>query len=94
MMKLVTWLDIVSHDGAWMDISEAKEYKPHPIQTVGWVIEDAEDYIVLVSSKDNEELVGSVCAIPKSVIVSIECLSLGCPEGCPPGTCPKFDTKI
>ena len=41
-MKLVTWLDIVSYDGAWMDIEEAKEYKPHPIQTVGWIIEEAE----------------------------------------------------
>ena len=86
-MKLVTWLDIVSHDGAWMDIEEAKEYKPHPIQTVGWIIEEAEDYIVLASSRDNEELVGSVCAIPKSVIVSIECVKSGCPEGCSPDPC-------
>lgn len=81
-MKLVTWLDIVSHDGAWMDISEAKEYKPAPIQTVGWIIKEEEEYIVIVSSKDGEELVGSVNAIPRSAIISITCVSSCTPENC------------
>ena len=71
---LVTWNDITSCDAAWMSLEEALEYAPSPIQTVGWIIEDNEDYIVLVGSFSTEEddrVCGSVSAIPRSVVESI-----------------------
>lgn len=74
---LVTWNDITSCDAAWMSLEEALEYTPSPIQTVGWIVEENEDYIVLVGSysMDKEDRVfGSVCAIPKSVVVSLDAL--------------------
>ena len=74
---LITWNDITSCDAAWMSLEEAMEYKPSPIQTLGWIIEDNEDYIVVigsVSTEENDKVCGSVCAIPQAVVVSVELL--------------------
>lgn len=75
-MKLITWLDIVSFEGTWIELDEAKEYKPTNMQTIGWIIKDEPSYIVVVSSKDDEDLVGSVSAIPKCVIQSMKDVSI------------------
>ena len=74
---LITWNDITSCDAAWMSLEEAMEYKPSPIQTLGWIIEDNEEYIVVigsVSTEENDKVCGSVCAIPQAVVVSVELL--------------------
>ena len=71
---LVTWNDITSCDAAWMSLEEAVEYAPSPIKTVGWIVEDNDDYIVLggsYSTSEDDRVCGSVCAIPRSVIESI-----------------------
>tara|TARA_Y100001973_G_scaffold28905_1_gene43607 strand:+ start:45 stop:308 length:264 start_codon:yes stop_codon:yes gene_type:complete len=71
---LITWMDICSCDAAWMSLEDALEYCPTPIQTLGWIIEDNEEYVVVVSSYSTEEddrVFGSVCAIPRSVIESV-----------------------
>ena len=71
---LVTWVDICSCDAAWMSLEDALEYAPSPIKTVGWIIEDNEEYIVMVSSfsvEEDDRVCGSVSAIPRSVIESI-----------------------
>ncbi len=71
---LVTWNDITSFDGAWMSIEEALEYEPSPIQTLGWIIEDNDEYIVMIGSisvGEEDKVCGSVCAIPKTVVVSV-----------------------
>ena len=74
---LITWVDICSCDAAWMSLADALEYRPTPIQTLGWVIEENDEYIVVVSSYSVEEedrVFGSVCAIPRDVIESIALL--------------------
>lgn len=86
-MKLITWLDIVSYDGTWLPLGEAEEYKPAPMETVGWIIKNEPEYLVVASSKGGEDLVGSVSAIPKSVIESIECVAPQCSKGCLEGKC-------
>lgn len=68
----VRWIDIASYDGAWMDIVEAKAYKPTPIVTCGWVVTHTEEYITLASSvSEDNEVVGNVNSIPKGVVLSI-----------------------
>lgn len=70
---LVTWKDITGCDGSWMSLDEAKEMYPGPMETVGWLLKETPEYIVVASSRDTEEdTVGSVTAIPKSVIVNIK----------------------
>jgi|TARA_R110002096_G_scaffold25312_11_gene79217 hypothetical protein len=72
---LIRWLDIQSFEGSWMPLEEAKEFKPVLMYTLGWVIKDEETYIVVVSSKDEEGIVGSVSAIPKCIIQSMVVIS-------------------
>ena len=75
---LVKWVDIASHDGAWMDLGEAKEFKPLVVETCGWLVAQNDDYITIVSSLSGEEdEVGSVNAIPKGCVLSIQERSRG-----------------
>ena len=62
-----------SHDGPWGDMAEIPEYTPVVVETVGWIITDAEDYITLVSTlSDDKTFTGSVCSLPKGCIKSIK----------------------
>lgn len=73
-LAIVRWIDISSHDGAWMDYSDAENLKPISVDTVGWIIKETNEYIVIVSSlspEDGETVTGSVNAIPRGCIQSI-----------------------
>jgi len=74
-MHLITWLDTKGYEGSWLSIEEAREYAPVLMETVGWIIRNEETYVVVVSSKDDEGLVGSLSAIPKGVIQSMKPIS-------------------
>ena len=70
---LVVWLDIAGKDDAWVDISEAKSMKPGRMISSGWLLREAEEYIVLASSLDTQEgLAGNINAIPRCVIETIK----------------------
>lgn len=74
---LVSWVDISSYDGAWMDLEEAIQYSPINVETCGWMIKETNDYVVIASTlsveKDNK-VIGSVNAIPRGCIVCINSL--------------------
>ena len=73
----VRWIDIASYDGAWMDLGEAKEFKPSVIVTCGWILTHTDEHITLASSlSEDKEVVGSVNAIPKGVVLSITPVTL------------------
>ena len=72
-LVLIRWADIQSHDGPWVDMAEIPEYTPVVVETVGWIITDADDYITLVSTlSDDKTFTGSVCSLPKGCIKSIK----------------------
>ena len=76
---IINWIDISSHDGAWMDLEEALKFKPIAIETCGWMIKETEDYVVVVSSvsfDEDDNVIGSVNAIPRGCIVSIKRLEV------------------
>ena len=53
-------------------MKEIPEYMPVVVETAGWIVTDAKDYITLVSTlSDDKEFTGSVCSIPKGCINSI-----------------------
>lgn len=71
-LVLVRWADIQSDDGPWVDMVDIPEYMPVIVETTGWIITDADDYITLVSTlSDDKEFTGSVCSIPKGCILCI-----------------------
>jgi primase-polymerase (primpol)-like protein len=65
----VLWTDSASTD-AWMHTADAVEQmKLGAVWTVGWVIHEDEDRVVLAASHfEDWEQVGEVIAIPKAMI--------------------------
>ncbi len=70
-MVIVKWVDIVGDDN-WLTIKEAGETKPHPFESVGWVLKHDKSMLVIVSCYSPEDdTVGSVTAIPTGAILKI-----------------------
>lgn len=60
----VHWQDAVSED-AWEDIEEAKKSKPHTIFTVGFLVDEDDDRILLALNWDPlGEAVSQTISIP------------------------------
>ena len=77
MSVLVKWIDISSFDGPWMTKAEAKELKPIHMETLGWIIHETEEYIIVVSTLDNEnDSVGNVNCLPRTLITDIKTIEL------------------
>tara|TARA_R100000458_G_C8203119_1_gene193038 strand:+ start:600 stop:878 length:279 start_codon:yes stop_codon:yes gene_type:complete len=69
---VIQWVDINSFDGAWLDIKESKKLEPVNMETIGWIIHETKDYVVIVSTFDSSgDLAGSTNAIPKGIITKI-----------------------
>lgn len=81
---LIRWTDIASYDGAWLDLSDAKDMKPGSMETLGWIIKETPEFVVVASTVDrDEDIVGSVNAIPRAVITEIVPRAVGCPQDAP-----------
>tara|TARA_R100001082_G_scaffold65878_1_gene37153 strand:+ start:673 stop:930 length:258 start_codon:yes stop_codon:yes gene_type:complete len=65
---IVEWEDITSNTEPWLYISDALELEPAQMTTVGWLVEDREESIILISSIGDNKEVGDINCIPKSVI--------------------------
>ena len=68
----ILWLDITNKTEPWIGLDEAIDMRPATMRTVGWIIEDAADYITIASTVDTtDDLVGDVNCIPRGVILEI-----------------------
>ena len=67
-IMIVEWEDITSNTEPWLYISDALDLEPAQMTTVGWLVEDREDSIILISSIGDNKEVGDINCIPKSVI--------------------------
>tara|TARA_R100001443_G_scaffold91879_1_gene98619 strand:+ start:785 stop:1039 length:255 start_codon:yes stop_codon:yes gene_type:complete len=76
MLVLVNWVDILGEDDAWSSSEEVKELRPAEISTVGRLLIQTDDYIVVVSSWDHSgDHFGNVNCIPRGVIRELKELS-------------------
>jgi hypothetical protein len=74
----VTWNDAGSHD-SWVSLKDIVEDKSMECISVGWLVSDRPDRLVLVASMDlqtDQELVSGHVTIPKAVITDIRELSI------------------
>jgi len=71
LMKVV-WIDTVeTSDGSWQSKEELLESTPASIDSVGYMIKQNEDYIVIAAdkaTKDDDDLFGRCQVIPKGVV--------------------------
>ena len=47
----VSWSDAVSQD-EWVELDEAKKLKPHAISTLGWLIHEDKDCVIVCLNID------------------------------------------
>lgn len=66
-LVVVTWTDIASR-ADWMDQEEAEKCLPETCLTVGWIVAENEDTIVLADSATASGEWGGTTVIPKAVI--------------------------
>jgi len=67
-LVLVEWLDSCSPVRKWQDPDAMKTYTVAQCRSVGWIISESKERIVLASSVAPDE-VGEVTAIPRSCVV-------------------------
>ena len=72
-LVLVHWIDIIGEDhNPWSSLEQAKDMKPEPISTIGKVVEDNDEFMVVASSwNDQGGLLGNLNCIPKGVVQSV-----------------------
>jgi len=74
----IKWLDAMSDDNTWQELSELRQQQLRTVETVGWIIQDFGDKVVTISSYDEEcKTGGGGAVIPKVNIVEIQHLDGG-----------------
>jgi len=72
MLVIVQWSDITGSDGPWSDLEEALDLRPAEITTIGRMVVDQSEYIVIASSWGDEGELGNLNCIPRPIIKSIK----------------------
>jgi len=71
-MVRVDWLDAMSDDNTWQEISELTKQTLKPVTSVGWILTENKDNIILISSFDEDaQMGGGGCTIPKTCVKRI-----------------------
>ena len=80
----IKWLDAMSDDNTWQDLSELRQQQLRPVETVGWILIQMKTTIVTISSYDEDSKTGGGgVVIPTNCITEIQYL-----EG---GRCERYD---
>ena len=70
--KIILWTDITGQERPWLTHEEAISLEPILMKTVGYIIHEDDEKIVVCSTMDTEEEhYGNVNAIPRGVILAI-----------------------
>lgn len=74
-LVIVHWIDTVGHgDNTWLTVGEVMEVKPSPMVTVGFLMKETNDYVVVAATKAeqvDDDIFGNVNAIPRSCITDM-----------------------
>jgi hypothetical protein len=70
--KLILWTDISGQERPWLTHEEAVSLEPILMKTVGYIIhEDDEKIVVCSTMATDEEHYGNLNAIPRGVIIAM-----------------------
>lgn len=74
-LVLLTWVDAATSGHGWRSLDKVREQVPPTVLSVGWIIKETPDYVILISSyMDNDNVDGDIL-VPKGMIVSRQRLS-------------------
>lgn len=76
-LVLVSWLDHCESDGeVWQTTKQAGKRKAATVHSVGWLVRETEDRLVLSSSTvEGEDLVARPLVLVKAAVTRVEDLS-------------------
>ena len=74
-LVLVTWNDAVEMEGGWHEIDTIKQHDLAVCKTVGWIVEQNDKQIIIMSTIEGDEYGGGVHAIPNDWCISIQPLT-------------------
>ena len=80
MIIIINWQDTTHSDEPWLSAEDAKKLKPAEMVTIGTLIEDREDSVVVAGSWGTDGEAGDVNCIPKSAIRNIRVVEEEKPE--------------
>ncbi|MDP6740074.1 MAG: hypothetical protein QF404_08680 [Planctomycetota bacterium] len=80
----VTWQDITGHDAPWVSTEEAMSIQPTQMVSVGTILRERDEYLVIAGTVDVEGAYGNINAIPRGCIKAVK--ALGRDEQIPEGT--------
>ena len=67
-LVVIEWEDITGNSEPWFTVQDALDLEPARMTTVGWLISDQADFIIISSTLGDKEEAGDINCIPKSVI--------------------------
>ena len=84
---IIHWTDTTGQGDqqTWLSSGEVAEMQPCEMVTVGYLLVDDEDYIVVAATRSTDpedDAFGNVNAIPKCCITSVDSLCCEKPESC------------
>lgn len=72
---IVTWVDAATDNG-WTDTDEAHDFVPPECMTVGYLVADKPDHLVLAQTHGGNEM-GNRWVIPRGMIKAVRTLEVG-----------------
>jgi len=69
----VYWVDSCGFDSGWVNNDELNSLKPKEITTVGHLVEESNDYVLIAPTIGDDQNFGSLC-IPKCSLLKINIL--------------------
>lgn len=76
-LVIVNWIDAATDNG-WTDTDEAHDFTPPACVTVGFLVADKPDHIVLAQSHGGDEM-GNRWTIPRGMVTAMRVLDVGEP---------------
>ena len=71
-LYVIRWLDAYEMESGWLDLEDALKIKPPEVRSVGYVLKETKEYIILaadIGSNQIDKDVGRVTVIPGQWIV-------------------------
>ena len=69
---LVEWEDITGNTEPWLTIEDALDLEPAYMTTLGWLLLEKDEYIILSSTLGSKKEASDINCIPRAAIKNLE----------------------